>query len=157
MQELLLAMLVTLAALAVAELFLIYRELARLSALAAAGKDEPPAKGQTINVNVGAPAPVDVKPAEPGEAAVPAAAPAPESAVAAAETADDAETREAVEASRSADRQAASEAGPKAAPVAVGQTWLRPTPSGLVAKKCPKCGMENSAYRSECFNCSGAI
>lgn len=31
------------------------------------------------------------------------------------------------------------------------------TPSGLVAKRCPACGMENSSMRSECFNCGGTL
>lgn len=31
------------------------------------------------------------------------------------------------------------------------------TAAGLVAVKCPKCGSENSSYRSECFNCGSAL
>jgi hypothetical protein len=31
------------------------------------------------------------------------------------------------------------------------------TPGGAIAIKCPKCGSENSSYRTECFNCGAAL
>jgi hypothetical protein len=40
------------------------------------------------------------------------------------------------------------------APSVYGQRSLRPPPSGNpFAKVCPSCGVENSTYRTECFNC----
>ncbi len=31
------------------------------------------------------------------------------------------------------------------------------TAAGIVVVKCPKCGAENSAYRTECFSCEGPL
>ena len=31
------------------------------------------------------------------------------------------------------------------------------TPGGAVAIKCPKCGAENSSYRTECFTCGASL
>lgn len=31
------------------------------------------------------------------------------------------------------------------------------TPAGIVVVKCPKCGAENSTYRTECFSCESPL
>ncbi len=31
------------------------------------------------------------------------------------------------------------------------------TPGGAIAVKCPKCGSENSSFRTECFNCGSSL
>lgn len=33
----------------------------------------------------------------------------------------------------------------------------RPSSTNAFAKMCPSCGMENSSYRSECFNCGARL
>lgn len=122
-----------------AELYVISRELFRL------GRSLPPRlegkEGQTINVNLGQ-IPVGAVPAEPGPAKIETKEPEPAAA--------------AIEAP-------AEEAGPEEPepepeplpppPPPRPPAGARATTSGLVALKCPKCGSENSNYRSECFNC----
>lgn len=93
------------------------------------GKD-----GQTINVNLGAaglhqPAP---GPAPEGEALPPAPAEAGEEAAAAI-----------------ADVEPEPPPLPRPRPAAS----VTVTPGGAIAVKCPKCGAENSAFRTECFMC----
>jgi len=34
---------------------------------------------------------------------------------------------------------------------------VKATPVSLFAVKCPRCQAENSSYRSECYNCGGAL
>ena len=124
------------------ELLLIHRDLAKRQSGGAPYKDEAP--GQTINVNVGAPAGTaaqvvsvardqdarkgEVSDAAPGSLTEPAAPVLEETAT--------------------------EEAPPSRL---LANQSVRSTSSGLIAKKCPSCGNENSSYRSECFNCGGAL
>ena len=124
------------------ELLLIHRNLAKRQIGSAPYKDEAP--GQTINVNVGAPA---------------------GSAVPVVSIAQDQDTRKGGASEASAGSLAepdvaalekeASEEAPPVRPLA--NQSVRSTSSGLIAKKCPSCGNENSSYRSECFNCGAAL
>jgi hypothetical protein len=143
------AVLIAFIALVAFELYLIHRDLSRLLTRAPLPADESAVKGQTINVNVGTPLATDVRPIE-GKAAVqaeevePPAPPAPEV---------DEETLAAMEEERAADLREL----PPPKPVERSPIGLRATESGLVAKKCEKCGIENSTYRSECFNCGASL
>ncbi|PKL09776.1 MAG: hypothetical protein CVV51_01985 [Spirochaetae bacterium HGW-Spirochaetae-7] len=124
------------------ELLLIHRDLASRQGGGVPYKDEVP--GQTINVNVGTPA----GPAGPaisvaheqdgrkGEAPEVATGPVADTATQVLESEP---PQDLVPARLSASQS------------------VRSTSSGLIAKKCPSCGMENSSYRSECFNCGGAL
>jgi len=124
------------------ELLLIHRDLMRHQARLVAHGDEPP--GQTINVNVGAPGSV---------AAVPVAA--------TQERIDDRKDEkppvtmvEAGEVAQPKIEPAVPESRPERPSMDLSS---RATSSGLIAKKCPKCSMENSSYRSECFNCGAPL
>jgi hypothetical protein len=145
------AVLIAFIALVAFELYLIHRDLSRLLTRAPLPVDESAVKGQTINVNVGTPLAADVRPVE-GKQAVQAEEvenvppPAPEV---------DEETLAAMEEERAADlREIPPPKSVDRSPIVIG---LRATESGLVAKKCVKCGMENSTYRSECFNCGASL
>lgn len=145
------AVLIAFIALVAFELYLIHRDLSRLLTRAPLPADESAVKGQTINVNVGTPIATEVRPAE-GKPAIqaeetePAEPPVPEV---------DEETQAAMEEERAADLREADTPKPvDRSPIVMG---LRATESGLVAKKCVKCGMENSTYRSECFNCGASL
>lgn len=118
------------------ELLLIHRDILYLTAFRRGGESE--GVGQTINVNVG---PKDER--SPDTAA--AEAPPPAAAVRAAEAEIDSGDDRADEGSRGPVRTEP----PPAARIA--------TSSGLVAKRCPACGMENSSMRSECFNCGSSL
>ncbi|HCM25364.1 MAG TPA: hypothetical protein DIC34_02245 [Treponema sp.] len=145
MPELLLIVLTILVSIVVVELFLVLRELAGLSARIPMSLEDAPSKGQTINVNVGAPAVAETKiPTPPGETVAVAEIPPPVPPI-------DPETLAAIEESKAADRK--EEAPARMTERSATSMDLRPTASGLIAKKCPKCEMENSVYRSECFNC----
>lgn len=124
------------------ELLFIHREMTRRPARGSQYNEDPP--GQTINVNVGAPAltpgiPVSVVPDRIEQQNTEASAlPLPldmEPARESGASARDLQPPEPVQARPSA-----------------GAAY-RATSSGLLAKKCPSCGMENSSMRSECFNC----
>jgi len=124
------------------ELLFIHRELTRRPARGSPYSEETP--GQTINVNVGAPAlasgtPVSVIPdrTDPQNVEAPVLA-----------LPDDMESvRESGASARDLQPDEPVQARPSA-----GAAY-RATSSGLLAKKCPSCGMENSSMRSECFNC----
>jgi len=122
------------------ELLFIQRELTRRPARGSQYNEDPP--GQTINVNVGAPAlgtPVSVVPDRIEQQSTEASAlPLPD----------------AMEPSTESGTSARDLQSPE--PVQVrppSGAAYRATSSGLLAKKCPSCGMENSSMRNECFNC----
>lgn len=124
------------------ELLFIHRELARRSARGSAYNEEP--LGQTINVNVGTPVAAagshgTVAPDRIDQQNVEAPIlPSTDGIVLVKEP----ETAE----------FDAPPAEPEPSRPAAGIAY-RATSSGLLAKKCPSCGMENSSMRSECFNC----
>jgi hypothetical protein len=109
------------------ELLLIHRELMRPQVRAKPAKEDAPAAGQTINVTVGGPS---------GAPATVVVAPEKESAP------------------RAPEIEAVPAEPERPAPPS---TAARVTSSGLVAKKCPSCGAENSTYRTECFNCGASL
>ena len=144
------ASLIALIALVAFELYVINRDLTRLLSRSPMPVDEGAVKGQTINVNVGAPLageirPVDQKALTPTEGA---------GALPPEETAPDEETLAAMNEERAADLREAPPPKPVDRNPPMG---LRATESGLIAKKCAKCGMENTNYRSECFNCGANL
>ncbi len=144
--------LIALLALVAFELYMIHRDLTRLLSRSPMPVDEGAVKGQTINVNVGTPLagevrPVDQKAIGPADGIV---QPGPE-----VEPAPDEETLAAMQEERAADLRDAPPPRPvDRTPIVMG---LRATESGLIAKKCAKCGSENSSYRSECFNCGANL
>jgi hypothetical protein len=113
------------------ELLLIYREIMRSQMHRKPMKDDTGNSGHTINVTVGAPS--------SGQAALVVAQDTVHSRVS--------------EASLEIAAPESDPEPPKPAPAPV----TRSTSSGLIAKKCPSCGAENSSYRSECFNCNTAL
>ncbi|HUX38593.1 MAG TPA: hypothetical protein VMV44_11890 [Rectinemataceae bacterium] len=119
-----------------AELYVISRELGRLSRNLPGRLDSK--EGQTINVNLGQLPVTGIA----AEAPVPVPVSVPEKA--------DAKPIEEVQ--EEALPIAEPEAPPPAPPHYSGG-GSRATASGLVALKCPKCQAENSVYRTECFNC----
>ncbi len=144
--------LIALIALVAFELYMIHRDLTQLLSRSPKPLDEAPVKGQTINVNVGTPLAGDLrqpelKPAPQVEGPEPPPTP-PE-----IEKGPDAETLAAMEEERAADLRTPPRPVDRT-PIVMG---LRATESGLIAKKCAKCGMENSNYRSECFNCGANL
>ncbi len=148
------ALLIAFIALVAFELFLIHRDLTRLLIRTPMKPDESAVKGQTINVNVGAPLSTEVRPTDTK----------PQLAIGATEHAEteepeesepDEETLKAMDEGRAADLREDIPVEPvEREPFVLG---LRATESGLVAKKCPKCGLENSTYRSECFSCGANL
>lgn len=159
MPQLFEALLIALLVLIAVELFILLRALPRLAARLGLPPAEPGAPGQTINVNVGA---VPVAGGVPAASAAAdaekaLAAPAPAAGAVAEEPVeadpDEAAAREEMEDKRSADMKAREERAASPSRQAVA----RATTSGLIAKKCPACGMDNSTYRTECFNCGGRI
>lgn len=137
------------------ELYLLRRDFLWVNRSSGDEVDAGVGKGQTINVNVGSPLPAEraVAVAEvpslpsDGAEAQPAQETEEERAVREAEAErlaqEEAERVEAEERERRAEERARIAA----------LTSVRATPSGLIVKKCPGCGMENSSYRTECFNC----
>lgn len=121
------------------ELFFLRRDVLIMSKeLPRSGEES--SKGQTINVNVGTPV------LKEGEAA----AKRVEEVVVdekSPETAEEATEQPSVEDERS--RRAEERARMASA--------TRAAPNGLLVKKCPSCGMDNTAMRSECFNCGAAL
>ena len=121
------------------ELLLIYREIMRAQIRGQPGREEAAGKsGQTINVTVGgaqgSPA------ASVSEQELPSARKgSPDALPAADEDSDGPGPREIP------------------APVSAAPAPMRSTASGLLAKKCHSCGMENSTYRTECFNCGTSL
>ncbi len=113
------------------ELLLIYREIMRSQMHRKPMKDDTGNSGHTINVTVGAPS--------PGQAALVVAQDTAQSRISESSLA------------LAAPEPDAEPPKPVAPPV------TRSTSSGLIAKKCPSCGAENSSYRSECFNCNTAL
>lgn len=118
------------------ELLLVYREAARVNLGRRVDAADEPSKsgGQTINVTVGTPAggtaPVIVseeKKLLSDDPLTPVTATEPE-----------------IEESEVPKKPALS-------------SQSRATSSGLIAKKCPSCGNENSSYRTECFNCGAKL
>jgi len=118
------------------ELLLIHRDILYLTAFRRGGESE--GVGQTINVNVG---PKDERTADTAAAGTPTAAEPLRTAEAETESGDDYADEEGREPVRIEPRPAARIA----------------TSSGLVAKRCPACGMENSSMRNECFNCGSSL
>ncbi len=128
------------------ELYLLRRDVLWITRAGPRASEDASPKGQTINVNVGAALPADslstAKVAEP--------LPEPDEA---AQVAAEAEQERA-----EAERVAAEERERRAVERArIDASAVRATPSGLLVKKCPGCGMENSSYRTECFNCGGRL
>jgi hypothetical protein len=100
-----------------------FRQFRRRPTAVREGKD-----GQTINVNLGAAAPVAPQAGPPALQALAEAVPVePE------------------------------EPEPEPEPQPAPRHTVIVTSSGAVAIKCPKCGAENSAYRSECFMCESPL
>ena len=124
------------------ELLLIHRDLASRPKGVASYNDEAP--GQTINVNVGAPA----------GTASPVISVSKE-LDARKDGASDASAGILAETAATVVEEATTEEAPLARPAA--NQSVRSTSSGLIAKKCPTCGNENSSYRSECFNCGAVL
>ena len=120
------------------ELYLLRRDLPRITRTIPRDSDESGVKGQTINVNVGTP--VIAEPAAVSKT-VEVVQPVEE------QKADEIEEKPTIEDERA--RRAAERSKMDAA--------VRSTPSGLTVKKCPSCGMENTSYRTECFNCGSAL
>lgn len=118
-----------------AECYIITRELSRLVTLMLKERETPEAapSGQTINVNLG--------PTQPGAAGGQAQNSPGQNPEAAA-----------------AEPQMLIESAPRM-PEPVPEPYIerRPTQSGLLAVKCPKCQAENSSYRAECFNCGAKL
>lgn len=120
------------------ELLLIHRDILYLTAFRRSGESE--GAGQTINVNVGPKDDRTSGPAAPGTAAIGESV-----LMAPAEAGRETEDAEAAEEDRKPVR---------IEPAAASRIA---TSSGLVAKRCSACGMENSSMRSECFNCGCSI
>jgi len=117
------------------ELLLIHRDLMQKQGRGIPHGDEPP--GQTINVNVG----------NPGSAPTPVVS-IPERIEEKKDQAIVIDTAN-LEVQEEPAEQPAIPQLPASPPTAS----LRATSSGIVAKKCPHCNLENSSYRYECFNC----
>ncbi|OHD82831.1 MAG: hypothetical protein A3J97_08895 [Spirochaetes bacterium RIFOXYC1_FULL_54_7] len=117
------------------ELLLIHRDLMHNKGRGIAHGDESP--GQTINVNVGNPGTV-----------TPLMVPSPERIEEKKVQAPVIETaKETVQ-----EETILVPPTPRQPELPPGAS-VRSTSSGLIAKKCPHCKMENSSYRYECFNC----
>lgn len=122
------------------ELLLIYREVLRLQFRDKTIREDsgaPTSTGQTINVTVAGPqgtTPLGPTLAVAQDAAV---------AVAIHDVQDSTGSGGAID----TDRQAA---------IRQAET-PRPVSTNAFARLCPSCGMENSSYRSECFNCGARL
>lgn len=136
------------------ELFLLRRDILWIARFVGKDSEDQRAKGQTINVNIGTPAQpgaaadADGKPAELLPESTEKEDPSPEEEAARAEEERLEEERRREEAER---QQRAAERARMEAAVP------RPTASGLMVKKCPNCGMDNTTYRTECFNCGSPL
>lgn len=118
-------------------LLLIYREVLRLQFRDKTIREDsgaPTSTGQTINVTVASP--------QGGTTTNPVATVVPESAATV-----DARAAQSQQAADNVERQA-----PSRQPEAP-----RPASTNAFARMCPSCGMENSSYRSECFNCGARL
>ncbi|MEJ5188169.1 hypothetical protein [Treponema sp. J25] len=128
------------------ELLLIYKELLHRSIRGSSEEDKEvkSASGQTINVNLANPS--GINPAGVGMPVIlPVGTVQMESTVT-PKTAIQKEERE--------EKEKTATVQEREAPSVYGQRSLRPPPSGNpFAKVCPSCGVENSTYRTECFNC----
>jgi len=119
------------------ELLLIYREVLRLQFRDKAAREDSGASastGQTINVTVAGPQ---------GTTSLGPAVSVAQDAAAVAAPRDQAGSGD----DGSADRLVTARPAESA----------RPAPSNAFARLCPSCGMENSSYRSECFNCGARL
>jgi len=107
------------------------------------------AAGQTINVNVGTPAGLSAVPVATAVIGTPG------------QDAPEGEKNGTDQASALSVEAGDEVAEPAPAPAPVERpaynVSARPTPSGLVAKKCSACGAENSSYRNQCFNCGAPV
>ena len=121
-----------------AELYIIARELSRVTTLMLKERETPEAApaGQTINVNLG--------PAQTGAAAGVSQISEAQGSAAQFPAVAAAEPQMQIE-----------EAGIAAEPEPYVDR--KPTPSGLLIVKCSKCQAENSSYRGECFNCGSRL
>jgi len=120
------------------ELLLIYREVLRLQFRDKTIREDsgaPTSTGQTINVTVAGP--------QGGTSLGPTVAVAQDAATMATHRPDQA----GADGDGSEDRQVPARQAESA----------RPAPSNAFARLCPSCGMENSSYRSECFNCGARL
>lgn len=117
------------------ELLLIHRDLMRKQGRGIPHGDETP--GQTINVNVG----------NPGSASTPVAI-SPEQI---GQKKDQALVMESANLKNQETPVEPPIIPPQ--PASASSASLRATSSGIVARKCPQCNLENSSYRNECFNC----
>jgi len=127
------------------ELLLIHRDLMRSQSRLKPHGDE--AAGQTINVNVGTPAGLSAVPVATAVIGTPG------------QDAPEGEKNGTDQASALIEEEGGGQAEPAPAPVErpAYNVSARPTPSGLVAKKCSACGAENSSYRNQCFNCGAPV
>lgn len=147
MSYLLDAVVIALLAFIAAELYLLRRDLLWITRAVPRTAEDASPKGQTINVNVGS--------------ALPSDAPSPVTVAESLPPEPDEEEKRAAEAEKErveAERAAAEERERRALERArIDASAVRATPSGLLVKKCPGCGMENTSYRTECFNCGGRL
>ena len=133
------------------ELLLIYREVIRSQIHGRDTKEEAESavkSGQTINVTVagpsGLPTPspaVSLGPENAAKGSAGASAPALEAPA----------LKQSPEGIDDRYGQAPQSAPPRSAPAP------RPATGNPFAKACPSCGMENSNYRTECFNCGTSL
>jgi hypothetical protein len=130
------------------ELLLIHRDLMRSQSRAKPHGDEP--AGQTINVNVGTQAGLSAVPVATAVTGIPGQ-----------DLLEGGKTGESDQASALLDEAGDGQAEPIPPPSPAERPAYnisaRPTPSGLVAKKCSACGAENSSYRNQCFNCGAPV
>jgi len=130
------------------ELLLIHRDLMRTQGRGVVHGDE--TQGQTINVNVGSPGGVAAVPVTTTQERIEENKDDKPVAI----EATDAESSSSGASGASGADDSPPEPRPQRVPFDPG---YRATSSGLIAKKCPSCGSENSSYRSECFNCGSSL
>jgi len=126
-----------------AELSIIARELAQTRIILLKERKshetgQTAASGQTINVNLGTVPSGSSSVTIPGNSA---------SSVSSESMQDD----------ENSESSAQSKKETKSPDPEMPEFHVKATPVSLFAVKCPKCQAENSSYRSECYNCGGAL
>lgn len=158
MDTILLALIVILLAVVALELYMVLLRLAHRET----GRDpvdnrrDVTASGQTINVNLGTQGVSSVDGAKTLIVPSPEVLAAEKERLSTEQAKKDAEERER-EAEKRKMREAEEEREREAAERAARAAMRRQTPSGAYAVTCTECGMENSSYRSECFNCGKSL